>query len=131
MPILGHCISSEGVKPDPGKIKAVKSFPIPLLQFPDFKQPFLVTTDASNYAVGAVLSQGQIGKDLPIAYASRTLNSAEINYSTIEKELLAVVFAVDHFRPGESKFKCRCAVSQSSGSYLSWSKFFFNHGTHH
>ena len=36
-------------------------------------QPFIVTTDASNYAVGAVLSQGQIGKDLPIAFTSRVL----------------------------------------------------------
>lgn len=62
----------------------------PLLQFPNFSQPFFVTTDASNFAVGAILSQGSIGKDLPIAYASRTLNDAEINYSTVEKELLAV-----------------------------------------
>ena len=71
----------------------------PLLQFPNFSQPFLVTTDASNFAVGAILSQGSIGKDLPIAYASKTLNDAETNYSTIEKELLAVLFAVEHFRP--------------------------------
>lgn len=71
----------------------------PLLQYPDFSKPFLVTTDASNYALGAVLSQGPIGKDLPIAFASRSLNKAETNYSTIEKELLAIVFAVGHFRP--------------------------------
>lgn len=71
----------------------------PLLQYPDFSQPFVVTTDASNYAVGAVLSQGPIGKDKPIAYASRTLNKAEGNYSTTEKELLAIIFAVKTFRP--------------------------------
>lgn len=71
----------------------------PILQYPDFKKPFLVTTDASNYAIGAVLSQGIIGKDLPIAYGSRALNSAEINYFTTEKELLACVWAVQHFRP--------------------------------
>ena len=46
-----------------------------------------------------MLSQGSIGKDLPITYASRTLNDAETRYSTIEKELLAVIFAVEHFRP--------------------------------
>ena len=71
----------------------------PLLQYPDFNKPFVVTTDASDFALGAVLSQGQIGRDLPIAYASRTLDKAETNYSTTEKELLAIVFAVKHFRP--------------------------------
>ncbi|CAK1589486.1 unnamed protein product [Parnassius mnemosyne] len=71
----------------------------PLLQYPDFSQPFIVTTDASNYAVGAILSQGPVGKDKPIAYASRTLNRPEGNYSTTEKELLAILFAVKTFRP--------------------------------
>jgi len=52
-----------------------------------------LTTDASNDAIGAVLSQGPVGKDLPIAYASRTLINAEKNYPTIEKELLAVVWS--------------------------------------
>jgi hypothetical protein len=70
----------------------------PILQYPDFKQPFVLTTDASNDAIGAVLSQGPIGKDLPIAYASRTLNNAEKNYSTTEKELLAIVWGCKHFR---------------------------------
>lgn len=41
-----------------------------------------MTTDASNFAVGAVLSQESIAKDLPIAYASETLSDTEINYST-------------------------------------------------
>lgn len=71
----------------------------PILQYPDFKTPFNLTTDASNFAIGGVLSQGEIGKDLPIAYASRTLNKAESNYSTIEKELLAIVWTIKHFRP--------------------------------
>lgn len=71
----------------------------PLLQYPDFSKPFNLTTDASNFAIGAILSQGPIGSDLPIAYASRTLNSSETNYSTIEKELLAIVWAVKYFRP--------------------------------
>jgi hypothetical protein len=55
-------------------------------------------SDASNYAVGAVLGQ-RIHK-LPhvIYYASQTLNNAQLNYSTTEKELLAVVFALDKFR---------------------------------
>lgn len=71
----------------------------PILQYPDFNEPFILTTDASNIAIGAVLSQGTIGKDLPICYASRTLNKSEQNYSTIEKELLAIVWASKYFRP--------------------------------
>ncbi|KXZ75892.1 hypothetical protein TcasGA2_TC031012 [Tribolium castaneum] len=59
----------------------------------------LLTTDASNYAIGAVLSQGTIGSDLLVAFASRTLNEHEVNYSTIEKELLAIVWATKYFRP--------------------------------
>lgn len=71
----------------------------PILQFPDFSKTFNVTTDASNFAIGAVLSQGEISKDLPISFASRTLNKAESNYSTTERELLAIIYAVKHFRP--------------------------------
>ena len=58
----------------------------PVLQYPDFTKPFVITTDASGFAVGATLSQGKIGQDKPISYASRTLNKAEQIYSTIEKE---------------------------------------------
>ncbi|CAK1597326.1 unnamed protein product [Parnassius mnemosyne] len=70
----------------------------PLLQYPDFSEnnQFIVQTDASGYVIGAVLSNKN-GK--PIAYASRTLNRAEKNYPTIEKELLSVVWAVKYFRP--------------------------------
>jgi hypothetical protein len=71
----------------------------PILQYPDFTREFILTTDASNHGLGAVLSQGEIGKDLPIAYASRNLNSAEKNYTTSEKELLAIVWGIKHFRP--------------------------------
>lgn len=71
----------------------------PLLQYPDYEKPFILTTDASNVALGAVLSQGQISSDKPIAYASRTLSDTESRYSTIERELLAIIWAVKHFRP--------------------------------
>ena len=70
----------------------------PILQCPDFTKPFILTTDASNIAIGAVLSQGKIGEDLPIAFASRTLNQAEVHYAATEKECLAVVFFTKYFR---------------------------------
>lgn len=71
----------------------------PLLQYPDFDKTVILTTDASNVALGAVLSQGQISNDKPIAYASRTLSDTEARYSTIERECLAIIWAVKHFRP--------------------------------
>jgi len=54
--------------------------------------------DASDYAVGAVLGQTKDKKHHAIAYASKTLMGAQLNYATIEKVLLAVVFAIDKFR---------------------------------
>lgn len=66
----------------------------PILHYPDFNKEFVLTTDASNYAIGAVLSQG----GHPICYASRTLNGAETRYATFEKELLAIVWATKYFR---------------------------------
>jgi hypothetical protein len=69
----------------------------PILQYPDFSKEFVLTTDASNQGLGAVLSQGPIGKDLPVAYTSRSLNSAESHYTTTQKELLAIVWATKYF----------------------------------
>ncbi|WVZ51562.1 hypothetical protein U9M48_002697 [Paspalum notatum var. saurae] len=54
--------------------------------------------DASDYAVGAVLGQSKDRKHHAISYASKTLTGPQLNYSTTEKELLAVVFAIDKFR---------------------------------
>lgn len=70
----------------------------PILQYPDFSESneFILRTDASGFALGSVLSNSN---DHPIAYASRSLNSAEKNYCTIEKELLAIIWSVKHFRP--------------------------------
>lgn len=67
----------------------------PILIYPEFNKTFTLTTDASQFALGAVLSQD--GR--PVCYASRTLNEHEIHYSTIEKELLAIVWATKYFRP--------------------------------
>jgi len=79
-----------------------------LLQYLDFTRPFVLTKDASNDAIGAVLSQGPIGKDLPIAYASRTLINAEKNYPTIEKGLLAIVWSCKYF--GQYLYGRKCTI---------------------
>ncbi|GJV22865.1 reverse transcriptase domain-containing protein [Tanacetum coccineum] len=65
---------------------------------PDWSLPFEIMCDESDYAVGAVLGQ-RIDKHFkPIHYASKTMNEAQKNYTTTEKELLAVVFSFDKFR---------------------------------
>ena len=70
----------------------------PIIQPPNWDVPLEIICDAFDYAIGVVL--GQRVEKLPhiIYYASRTLNDAQLNYSTIEKELLAVVFALYKFR---------------------------------
>ena len=70
----------------------------PIMQTPDWNEPFEIMCDASDYAVGAVLEQRKDKKLHVIYYASRTLDEAQMNYATTEKELLAVVFALDKFR---------------------------------
>lgn len=70
----------------------------PILQFPNFSREFIITTDASTFALGAVLSQGKVGQDLPVAFASRTMIDAETRYTTTEQEMLAVVWGIQQFR---------------------------------
>ena len=63
----------------------------PILLHPDITKPFIVECDASNYAIGAVLSQRDKDNNLhPVAYYSRSLLNAEINYTITDKELLAI-----------------------------------------
>ncbi|KAI3767334.1 hypothetical protein L2E82_17429 [Cichorium intybus] len=70
----------------------------PILKPPDWTQPFEIMCDASDYAAGAVLGQKIDRKPVVICYASKTFSEAQLNYTTTEKELLAVVFALDKFR---------------------------------
>jgi hypothetical protein len=70
----------------------------PILQGPDWNSPFELMTDASDFAVGAVLGQRIGKKPVVIYYASKTLDDAQRNYTVTEKELLAIVFALEKFR---------------------------------
>jgi hypothetical protein len=65
----------------------------PIIQPLDWSQPFKIMCDASDYAVGAVLGQRKEGRVHAVYYASKTLSEAQLNYATMEKELVAVVFA--------------------------------------
>ena len=70
----------------------------PILQYPDYEEPFILFTDASMTGLGAVLAQKKNGKEVVIAYASRSTNQHEANYSITDLECLAVVWAVQHFQ---------------------------------
>lgn len=67
------------------------------MQPPDWNQPFEIMCDASEFTVGAVLRQRNDKRLHVIYYASVFLDSAQLNYTTTEKELLVVVFAIDKF----------------------------------
>ena len=69
----------------------------PIIQPPDWSLPFEIMCDATDYAVGAILAPTKDKKHHAIAYASKTLIGAQLNYGTTEKELLTVVFAIDKF----------------------------------
>ena len=70
----------------------------PVLQIPNVDKQFVLTTDASDTAVGAILEQ-DLGNGLkPVAFASRKLNSAETRYSAYERELLGIVWAIAQWR---------------------------------
>ncbi|RVW66568.1 Transposon Ty3-I Gag-Pol polyprotein [Vitis vinifera] len=106
--VLGHIISKNGIE-DAKFVwdeKCQRSFEelkqflttAPIVRAPNWKLPFEVMCDSSDLAMGAVLGQREDGKPYVIYYASKTLNEAQKNYTTTEKELLAVVFALDKFR---------------------------------
>ena len=77
--------------------KSLVSYPI--LRAPDFNKNFFLKTDASHYALGIILGQLDVdNNEIVIAYASRLLKGAELNYSTSRKEVLAVIYGIKYFR---------------------------------
>jgi RNase H-like domain found in reverse transcriptase/Reverse transcriptase (RNA-dependent DNA polymerase)/Integrase core domain/Integrase zinc binding domain/Zinc knuckle len=89
----------------------------PILSMPTDEGEYRLDTDASNVAIGAVLSQIQDGQEKVIAYASRTLSGPERNYCVTRKELLAVVYYAKHFRP---YLLGRTFVIRTDHSALGW-----------
>ena len=70
----------------------------PIVRAPNWQLPFKVMCDANDFAIGAVLGQREDGKPYVVYYARKTLNEAQRDYTTTEKELLAIVYALDKFR---------------------------------
>jgi hypothetical protein len=70
----------------------------PVLPYPNFELPFILTTDASKLAVATVLSQVQDGLEQPLAYAIRQMNTAGQNHTASEAEMLVLVWATKYFR---------------------------------
>jgi hypothetical protein len=90
----------------------------PIVQPPNWSLPFEIMCDASDYAVGAVLGQRKERNLHVIHYTSKTLNEAQKNYTTTEKELLAVVHAFEKFRPYLVGSKCVVYTDHAAIKYL-------------
>ncbi|CAK1602518.1 unnamed protein product [Parnassius mnemosyne] len=86
----------------------------PILKCPNFDLPFSIHCDASSVAVGGVLTQTYDGVEHPIAYCSRSLAKNEINFSTSERELMAVIYALEQFRSYVEGTKCKIITDHAS-----------------
>nr|GEZ26907.1 DNA-directed DNA polymerase [Tanacetum cinerariifolium] len=108
--VLGHKISKNEIKVDRAKVDVIAKLPHPVTvkdcikAFQTLKKKltkaliFELMCDASDFAIGAVLGQRHEKHFKPIHYASKTMNDAKSNYTTTEKEMLAVVYAFKNFR---------------------------------
>jgi len=89
-----------------------------IIQPSDWSLPFEIICDASDYAVGAVLGHNKDKKHHAISYASKTMTGAQLNYATTEKELMAVVFAIDKFRSYSVGAKIIVCTDHAALKYL-------------
>ena len=90
----------------------------PVVQPPNWDLPFELMCDASDFAVGAVLGQRKDKVLTVVSYASRTLDDAQSNYTTTEKELLAIVYAFDKFRSYLVGNQCTVYTDHAAIRYL-------------
>ncbi|XP_076895280.1 uncharacterized protein LOC143547847 [Bidens hawaiensis] len=96
--VMHKIITTDDAKPTRENSKEEKLVQTPILQPPDWMKPFEIMCDASDTTIGAVLGQRIDKKPVVIYYASKTLSKAQLNYTTTEKELPAVVYALDKFQ---------------------------------
>ena len=94
----GACFQWEEEEQQAFETLKTKLTSAPILGYPSAQGDFILDTDASQCAIGAVLSQVQDGKEVVIAYGSRRLSRSERNYHVTRQELLAIVWFTEHFR---------------------------------
>ena len=90
----------------------------PILAYPNFREPFLLFADASATGIGFTLAQIQNGKEVFITYNGRGLNEAEQNYSTTEREALALVGSIKKFQPYLHNHKLTVVTDHSSFCWI-------------
>ncbi|XP_015124774.1 uncharacterized protein LOC107046631 [Diachasma alloeum] len=90
----------------------------PILSYPNFSKPFILYSDASDIGLGAILHQEFDGQEHLITYASRKLRDPETRYTTMEKECLAIIWAVHKFRPYLEGHEFSVVTDHSSLTWL-------------
>ncbi|KAK7114298.1 hypothetical protein V1264_000380 [Littorina saxatilis] len=98
----------------------------PVLRLPDTAKEFILRTDASDEGIGAMLMQEHGGKPFPVSYASKKLSGAEKNYSTMEKECLAIVWGIKKFELYLQGVKFVLQTDHKPLTYLTSAKFVNN-----
>ena len=90
----------------------------PILAFTNFRHPFVIDTDASETALGAVLLQIIDGEERPVSFESRVLSKTEVNYATTKRESLGIVQAMQWFRPYVYGSHCIVRTDHASLQWL-------------